>query len=412
MTGRNWAGNVVFGARSHARPTSIDHLQAVVAGSDRVRALGSGHSFNRIADTDGTQVTVAGLPRDIEIDTSGRRVRVSAGLTYAELAPHLENAGLALPNLGSLPHISIAGACATGTHGSGNRNGNLATAVSAIEMVTAPGDLVELTRADGRFDGAVVALGCLGIVTRMTLDLVESFVVAQNVFEGLSDQGLDEQFDEIFASGYSISVFTDFRTNRIWCKRLATDPPPGEQMFGATAAPEQRNPVPGMSAANSTAQLGVPGPWHQRLPHFRPEFTPSSGAELQSEYLLPRRHAVAAVRELRALRERIAPPLQIAEIRTVAGDELWLSPSYHRDTVGFHFTWVDDTAAALPVVDAIEQCLAPFRPRPHWGKVFGIPPAVVESEYERMPAFRELIREYDPHGKFRNAFLDECLVLA
>jgi len=278
--------------------------------------------------------------------------------------------------------------------------------------VTAPGDLVELTRADGRFDGAVVALGCLGIVTRMTLDLVESFVVAQNVFEGLSDQGLDEQFDEIFASGYSISVFTDFRTNRIWCKRLATDPPPGEQMFGATAAPEQRNPVPGMSAANSTAQLGVPGPWHQRLPHFRPEFTPSSGAELQSEYLLPRRHAVAAVRELRALRERIAPPLQIAEIRTVAGDELWLSPSYHRDTVGFHFTWVDDTAAALPVVDAIEQRLAPFRPRPHWGKVFGMPPVLVDAEYERMPAFRELMREYDPHGKFRNAFLDECLVLA
>ncbi len=278
MTGTNWAGNIVFSARSHARPTSISELQAVVAGSDRVRALGSGHSFNRIADTDGTQVTVAGLPRDIEIDTSKRRVRASAGLTYAELAPHLESAGLALPNLGSLPHISIAGACATGTHGSGNRNGNLATAVSAIEMVTAAGDLVELTRADGRFDGAVVALGCLGIVTRMTLDLVESFAVAQNVFEGLADESLDEHFDEIFASGYSVSVFTDFRTNRIWCKRLATDPPPGQRMFGATAAPEQRNPVPGMSAANSTMQLGVPGRWHERLPHFRPEFTPSSGS--------------------------------------------------------------------------------------------------------------------------------------
>jgi xylitol oxidase len=127
---------------------------------------------------------------------------------------------------------------------------------------------------------------------------------------------------------------------------------------------------------------------------------------------LPRRHAVAAVRELRALRERIAPLLQIAEIRTVAADELWLSPSYRRDTVGFHFTWVDDTAAVVPVVDAIEQSLAPFRPRPHWGKVFGMPPAVVDAEYERIPAFRELMREYDPHGKFRNAFLDECLVLA
>jgi xylitol oxidase len=268
-----------------------------------------------------------------------------------------------------------------------------------------------LTRADDGFDGAVVALGCLGIATRMTLDLVASFAVAQYVFEDLADESLDEHVDEIFASGYSVSVFTDFRTNRIWCKRLASDPPPGERMFGATAAPEQRNPVPGMSAANSTVQLGVPGPWHERLPHFRPEFTPSSGAELQSEYLLPRRHAVAAVRELRALRERIAPLLHIAEIRTVAADELWLSPSYHRDTVGFHFTWIDDTAAVLPVVDAIEQCLAPFRPRPHWGKVFGMPPAVVDAEYARMPAFRELMREYDPHGTFRNAFLDEYLVL-
>ena len=412
MTGTNWAGNVVFGARRQARPTSIAELQAVVAGSDRVRALGSGHSFNRIADTDGTQVTAAGLPREIEIDTSQRRVRASAGLTYAQLAPHLEDAGLALPNLGSLPHVSLAGACATGTHGSGNGNGNLATAVSAIEMVTASGEVVELTRADDGFDGAVVALGCLGIATRMTLDLVASFAVVQNVFERLADESLDVHFEEIFAGGYSVSVFTDFRTNRLWCKRLATDPRPGERMFGATAALEQRNPVPGMSAANSTTQLGVPGPWHERLPHFRPEFTPSSGAELQSEYLLPRTHAVAAVREVRALRERVAPLLQIAEIRTVAADALWLSPSYLRETVGLHFTWVDDPAAVAAVVQAIEQRLAPFRPRPHWGKVFGLPPAVVEAEYGRMPAFRELVRQYDPQGKFRNAFVDEYLGLA
>lgn len=412
MTGTNWAGNVVFGARSQARPASIEELQAVVAGSDRVRALGSGHSFNRIADTDGTQVTVAGLPRGIEIDTSARRVRVAAGLTYAEVAPRLHDAGLALPNLASLPHIAIAGACATGTHGSGNGNRNLATAVSGIEMVTASGDIVELTRADDGFDGAVVALGCLGVVTRMTLDLVASFTIAQTVFEGLADESLDEHIDEIFASGYSVSVFTDLQANRIWCKRLATDSPLGERMFGATAAAEQRNPVPGMSAANSTTQLGVPGPWHERLPHFRPEFTPSSGAELQSEHLLPRRHAVAALREFRALREQIRPLLQIAEIRTVAADTLWLSPSHQRDVVGLHCTWVDDMAAVLPVVQSIEERLAPFRPRPHWGKVFAVAPALVAAEYEQMPAFAELMREYDPHGKFRNAFLDEFLVPA
>jgi xylitol oxidase len=411
MGGTNWARNIVFGAQSLARPTSVAELQAVIAVSDRVRALGSGHSFNRIADTDGIQITISGVPREIEIDTAGRRARVSAGLTYAQLAPRLEQAGLALPNLGSLPHISIAGACATGTHGSGNGNGTLATAVSAIELVTATGDVVALSRAaDGDpFDGAVTALGCLGVATRMTLDLVPSFTVAQYVFDDLTDESLDEHVEEIFASGYSVSVFTNFRVNRIWCKRLATDAPLGERMFGATAAPEQRNPVPGMSAANSTTQLGKPGPWHERLPHFRPEFTPSSGAELQSEYLLPRRHAVAALLEVRALREQITPVLLVAEIRTVAADALWLSPCHQRDTVGFHFTWVDDMPAVEPVVRAVEHRLAQYRPRPHWGKVFAIPPVVVRAEYERMPAFRELMREYDPHGKFRNALIDEYL---
>jgi xylitol oxidase len=413
MTGTNWARNIVFNARSLARPTSVSDLQAVIAGNDRVRALGSGHSFNRIADTDGTQVTVADLPPEIEIDTTNRQVRVSAGLTYAQLAPRLEQVQLALPNLGSLPHISIAGACATGTHGSGNGNGCLATRVSAIEMVTASGEVVALSRADDpdQFDGTVVALGCLGVVTSMTLDLVPSFAVAQYVFDDLADENLDEHFDEIFASGYSVSVFTDFRMNRLWCKRLAQDAPPGESPFGATAATEPRNPVPDVAADNTTDQLGLPGPWHERLPHFRPEHVPSSGAELQSEYLLPRRHAVVALRAVRVLRDQLTPVLQVAEVRTVAADDLWLSPCYRRDTVAFHFTWVDDTAAVLPVVRALEQGLAPFQQRPHWGKVFDLPPATVAHEYERMPAFLELMREYDPHGKFSNALVAKYLSL-
>jgi xylitol oxidase len=411
MSGTNWARNVVFNAQSLARPTSITELQAAIAGSDRARALGSGHSFNRIADTDGLHVTVSALPHEVEIDTSARQVRVSAGLTYGQLAPRLEQAGLALPNLGSLPHISIAGACATGTHGSGNRNGTLATAVSAIEMVIASGEVVPLSKAadPDRFDGAVTALGCLGVVTRLTLDLVPSFAVAQYVFDDLSDESLDEHFDEIFESGYSVSVFTDFRMNRLWCKRAAQDAAPGQTWFGATAAPEPRNPVPGVSALNTTQQLGVAGPWHERLPHFRLEHTPSSGAELQSEYLLPRHEAVAAVRELRTLREQLTPVLQVAEIRTVAADELWLSPSYRRDTVALHFTWVDDTPAVLPVVPALEQRLTPFDPRPHWGKVFEMPPATVRAQYEQMAAFRELMGDYDPLGKFSNALVDRYL---
>ena len=411
MTGTNWAGNVIFNAQSLARPTSVRELQAVITSSDRVRALGSGHSFNRIADTDGTQVTVSALPPEIEVDTAARRVQVAAGLTFAQLTTRLEQAGLALPNLGSLPHISIAGACATGTHGSGNGNGALPTAVSAIDLVTASGEVVSLSRAadPDRFDGTLVALGCLGIVIRMTLELVPSFAIAQYVFDDLADESLDEHFDEIFASGYSVSVFTDFRMNRLWSKRLAADAPPPQHWFGAMAAPVPRNPVPGVPADNTTEQLGVPGPWHERLPHFRADHIPSSGAEQQSEYLLPRHHAVAALRAVRVLRDQFAPVLQVAEVRTVAADDLWLSPSYRRDTVGLHFTWIDDTPAVLPVVQAVEQQLAPFSPRPHWGKVFAMTPAAVCAQYERMPDFRELMGEYDPRGKFGNSLTDEYL---
>jgi xylitol oxidase len=401
----NWARNVTFGAQAYERPASLDEVRGLVGRSDRIRVLGSGHSFNRIADTTGAQLSLAGLPAEIDIDTASSRVRISAGLTYAQVAPRLQEAGFALPNLASLPHISVAGACATGTHGSGDGNGGLATAIASIEMVTGTGDVVTVERGDDDFDGMPVGLGRLGVVTALTLDLVPSYDIAQYVYDSLPDERLDADFDAIFASGYSVSAFIDFDDhNRLWCKLLAADPPPGPIAFDALAALEPRNPVPGMSPDNCTPQLGIPGPWHERLPHFRAEFAPSSGDERQSEYLLPREHAVAGLNALRGLREQITPVLQIAEIRTIAADELWLSPAYRRPTVGFHFTWVPDDAALAPVIEALERELAPFAPRPHWAKVFS-----QAAEYERMPDFVRLVGQYDPDGKFGNEFLDGYL---
>jgi alditol oxidase len=399
--GTNWAGNVIFQAQTVAEPSSVDELRGLVARAERVRALGTRHSFSRIADTTGLHVSLAGLPPLIEIDSAARRVRVGGGVRYTELAPRLTAAGWALPNLASLPHISVVGACATATHGSGDRTGNLATAVAGLEMVTATGDLVALGREHHPdFCGAVVALGRLGVVTALTLDLVPSFDVAQFVYDDLPDERLDADFDAIFASGYSVSVFTDFAVNRLWCKRLASDPVPTPTWFGATAASEPQHPIPGLPPENATQQLGVAGPWHARLPHFQMEFTPSVGDELQSEFLLPREHAVPALKTLRALREQITAVLRIAEIRTVAPDELWLSMSYRRATVGFHFTWVADEAAVRPVVAAIERELAPFEPRPHWGKVFS-----QAAHYERLPDFVRIVEAYDPDAKFNNDFL-------
>jgi xylitol oxidase len=406
----NWAGNITYAAKELHRPHSLDALRTLVAQSERVRVLGSGHSFNEIADagSEGVLLSLTALPPSAEVDTAARTVRVAGGLRYAELARAVHGRGLALHNMASLPHISVAGSVATGTHGSGNANGSLASAVREIELVLGDGSVLTIGREDARFDGSVTALGALGVVTALTLDLEPDFEIAQHVFGPFPLAELD--FEAVSASAYSVSLFTDWRQSgfvQAWVKRRTDQPWDGFPW--AAPATEAMHPVPGMPAVHCTQQFGVPGPWHERLPHFRPEFTPSSGSELQSEYLLPRPYALDALRALDAIRESIAPVLQICEVRTVAADQQWLSPSYGRDTVAFHFTWVEDTAAVLPVVRRLEEALAPFDPRPHWGKVFTAPPAVLRERCPRIDAFTALAGELDPAGTFRNAFVHEVL---
>ncbi|WP_405385984.1 FAD-binding protein [Streptomyces sp. NBC_01102] len=409
----NWAGNITFGARRLHTPASVAELQAVVAAGTAVRALGTGHSFNTVADTHGDLISVAGLPRSVEIDPQARTATVSAGLRFGELTGILHRDGLALHNLGSLPHISLAGACATGTHGSGIGNRSLAGAVRALEFVTADGTQATQERGDADFPGAVVSLGALGVVTRLTLDLVPAFEVQQWVYEGLPEEQLLGHFDEVMSEAYSVSVFTDWRggpIDQVWLKHRVGEEGPRtapSEWLGATPADRQRHPVPGMPAGHTTEQQGVPGPWHARLPHFRLEFTPSNGDELQSEYFVARRDAVAAYEALDRIRERIAPLLQIGEIRTVAADDLWLSPAQGMDAVAFHFTWVPDTAAVTPVLGAIEEALAPFGARPHWGKLFTTPPATLRGLYPHYADFERLAARLDPTGTFRNAFLEQ-----
>ncbi|MEU2878718.1 FAD-binding protein [Streptomyces sp. NPDC007070] len=408
MTGTvtNWAGNVAYTAREVRRPESAGALRALVAAAAKVRALGSGHSFNEIADPgpDGVLLSLAALPAETDVDTAARMVRVGGGVRYAELARRVHAYGLALPNMASLPHISVAGSVATGTHGSGVANGPLASAVREVELVTADGTGVTIARGDARFDGAVTSLGALGVVTALTLDLVPAFEVEQHLFTELPLEGLD--FETVAGAAYSVSLFTDWRDpgfRQVWLKRRTDDPLPAFPW--AAPAKVALHPVPGMPAGNCTEQFGVPGPWHERLPHFRPEFTPSSGAELQSEYLLPRAHALAALHAVQEIRAAVAPVLQICEVRTVAADAQWLSPSHGRDTVALHFTWIEDTAAVLPAVRRVEAALEPFDPRPHWGKVFTTPAAALRGRYPRLADFRTLARELDPAGKFANAFV-------
>jgi alditol oxidase len=415
LSGRraNWAGNIVYRASELANPADLTGLQAVVRDHPQVRAVGTGHSFNRIADTPGVLISLAGLPAEISIDADRAAATVPGGMTYQELAPRLTEAGWALPALASLPHLTVAGACATATHGSGDGNGNLATQVSGMQLVAPDGKLQTLDRhIDGdRFRGAVVGLGALGMVATLTLDLVPAFEVQQYVYEGLPAAMLRSHFDEIFGSGYSVSVFTGWQGSRhrqVWVKQRAGGGGswrPEPRWMDATLADQPLHPIPGQPAAYATEQLGVPGPWHERLPHFRGEFTPSAGAELQSEYLLPRQRAAASFDALASLAGVLAPVLQICEIRTVAPDDLWLSPSYQRDTVALHFTWIKDTAAVTPVIAAIEHVLAPLGARPHWAKLFTTAPHAVRALYPRSADFQRLLRDMDPAGKFRNSFV-------
>ena len=415
MTGTitNWAGNITYGAGELHRPASVDEVAALVAASTRVRVLGSGHSFNEIAEPgpDGVLLSIAALPPLVDVDGAARRVRVSGGTRYAELARAVHTHGLALPNMASLPHISVAGSVATGTHGSGVGNGSLASAVREVELVTADGSMLRIGRDDPRFGGAVTSLGALGVVTALTLDLEPAFEVEQHVFTELPLAGLDTAaFEAVMSAAYSVSLFTDWRApgfRQVWLKRRTDQPLP--EIAGAAPATEKLHPVPGMPAVNCTEQFGVPGPWHERLPHFRAEFTPSSGAELQSEYLLPRDRALEALQAVDAIRDTVAPVLQTCEVRTVAADEQWLSPSYGRDTVALHFTWIEDTAAVLPVVRRLEAALDAFAPRPHWGKVFTTPAGVLRDRYPRLDDFRALARELDPKGTFANAFVRDVL---
>lgn len=412
----NWSGNLTFSTNRLHTPGSVDELCKVVKSCEKVRALGIGHSFNAIADTTHDQISLEHL-NHMELDKAARTVTVGGGVTYAQLAPWLDERGYAVHNLASLPRITVAGACSTGTHGSGLHNGNLATAVSALQFVTADGNLVTLSREkDGEhFAGAVVALGSLGMVTEVTLNVQPTYKVAQSVYRNLSFDELGHHFQDIFASGYSVSVFTDWQNHQatqVWVKRKLTagdanhwDP----ELFGARLSHVKLHPLADHPAESCTEQEGIPGPWYDRLPHFRIGQTPSSGQELQTEYFVPFDRGFEAVLAVEKLHERVTPHLFVTELRTIAPDDLWMSMAYQRPSLSIHFTWKPEWPAVRQLLPQIEAQLKPFEPRPHWGKLFTVPAAELQPRYARLHDFRALVEHYDPHAKFRNKFVSDNL---
>jgi alditol oxidase len=412
---KNWAGNLEYSTGNVHYPKTIEQVQEVVKQCKKLKALGSRHSFNKIADSEENQVSTQELNKIISLDSASNTVTVESGMKYGELAPLLQEKGYALHNLASLPHISIAGAVATATHGSGIKNGNLSTAVSAIEFVNASGDIVNLSKAkDGeQFYGAVVSLGALGVVTKLTLDLQPAFNVRQMVYRNLPMQELEKNFETIMSAGYSVSFFTDWRNKNIsevWVKQKveSNDAAPPSELFGAKLAEKNLHPIETESAENCTEQMGVPGPWYERLPHFKMGFKPSAGKELQSEYFVPIENAYNAMMAMEKLSEKISPHLFISEIRTIAADNFWMSPCYNKTCVALHTTWKQEDAV-MGLLPLIEEQLAPFNARPHWAKLFTIAPSVLQSRYEKLNDFKQLLNQHDPNGKFKNEFLSTNL---
>lgn len=409
----NWSGNYTFKAAHMDDAASPEAVQKLVSGLSHAKALGSRHSFNDIADTSGDQITVSHL-NGMTIDREAGTATLGGGVRYSDLAPWLDAQGFALPNLASLLDITLAGACSTATHGSGIHNRNLSSVATAIDFVDGTGQLRTLSRAANpdEFPGAVVGLGALGIILRTTVHVVPSFRIAQIVYENLSFDQLEHNLDAIFSAGYSVSLFTDWqhhRATQAWLKQSVagnTRPQMPPLFYGATLQKTKLHPLVGHSTENTTEQMGVPGPWYDRLPHFRLNFTPSSGAELQSEYLIPRSHAFQAILAVEELRDRITPHLFITELRTIAADDLWMSTAYQRDSFAIHFTWKPEWDAVRSLLPLIEAKLEPFDARPHWGKLNTVPSARLKQLYPRYADFQRLMTRYDPQGKFRNQYLD------
>lgn len=406
MTARtNWGGNLRYAASGLVQPASVAELRQLLPTLRAPRALGSRHSFSRVADTSGVHVSLDGLARSVQVDSGREVVRIEGAVRYGDLGPVLHEAGWALPNLASLPHITVAGAVATGTHGSGDRVGALATQVSALELVGWDGELHRLGTDHPDFPGAVVHLGRLGVVTALELSIEPTYEVAQTVVEQVPLEGVLADLDAATSLGDSVSLFTTWRSpdllDQVFVKRRSdrsTWPDPVVVLTGRWAT-GRRHPIPDLDPAPVTEQGGVPGPWWTRLPHFRLDHEPSSGREIQSEFLVPRRHAVGAIESLRGMADRLAAPLQVCEIRTVAGDDLWLSGAYGGDVVGLHFTWHLDPAGVAAVVPDLQARLAAYGARPHWGKVYDEPALDASALYPRWADWLDLVRRRDPEGR-------------
>lgn len=411
----NWSGTVQYESSSLHFPRSSEALARIIKENDRVKVLGTGHAFSRIADTTGAHISLDEMKAIFPIDHEHQTVSFEAGVTFKELAEYLERQGYAIANYASLPHISIAGAIATATHGSGEKNGSLATLVREFELVDGRGEVHHISKdkTPDLFAASVVSLGVLGVVTRITLDILPRFTIRQDVYKNVDAQTVLDSFDEVQDMGYSVSLFTKWQNpkslEKLWIKSIVEDPAREfpQMLFGGTWSNENLHPCSGESAERCTPQCGVSHSANYSLPHFLGEETPSSGNEIQTEFFVPRSKTQEAMQALLNNGHIFTDDIiHVSEVRTIAPDNHWMSPFYEQESVGIHFTWKNEPEKLASVISQVQKILqdaigdTPLRA--HWAKVHNL--SDIRSSLPRFDDFRGLIRVYDPQGKFRNGY--------
>jgi len=408
---KNWSESFQFSATEIATPESTEALQTVIAEAPTAKAIGTRHSFNAVADSPGGVLVDVSTLRDVHlaIDHEQMTASVPAGWTYSQAVRELEAAGVALGNLASLPHISVAGATATGTHGSGDRNPMMSAEIVGVEVVDGEGQLRVVGEGHPDLGALSLGLGAFGVFTRVVFAVRPTFQVQQDYYRSAPWENVLANLDDIFASAYSVNIHGDFSTDTVrgvWRKHVCDSGEimvSPERLFGLTL---ERGQLPNAA----TTRLHKPGPWSVRLAHFRPDAAPSTGGdELQSEYFVSRAHAVDALDALRSIGDRIDPHLWGAEIRTVASDDLWISPATGRDTLSIGLTWRKHPEAVHDLLPVVESTLEPFDARPHWGKLFAMEAPRLHALYPRLAEFNALRATYDPAATFASPFLDSLV---
>jgi xylitol oxidase len=410
---QNWAKSLTYSTSNVYYPKNVEDVQEIVKKCAKLRIIGSRHSFSKIADSTEALICLDFLNKLVSLDKVNHTVTVEGGMKYGNLCEYLHENGYALNNLASLPHISIAGSIATATHGSGVSNYSLTSSVVSFELVKADGEVIVISRKDGElFKATVVGLGGFGVVTKVTLELEPTYEIQQDVYTKLPMAALEKNFMEIASGAYSVSLFTNWQNktiNEVWFKAKVPKNGPKKyapELYGAKLATKKMHPVETQDAEPCTDQLGIPGPWYDRLPHFRMKFNPSTGKELQTEFFIPIEKAYEAIMAIESLNEKISPYVLITEVRMIKGDTDWMSPTYKRDSIGIHFTWKQEWETVQKLIPQVEAVLEPLDPRPHWAKLFSMSPSKLQSKYEKIDEFRALLKKFDPTGKFRNEFMN------